>query len=296
MSTITKGVITAAGLGTRLLPATKNVSKEMLPILNKPMIHYVVEQFVEAGILEIIIVVDENSSVIQDYFTIDPDLVAYLKAKNKLKFIQEIQDLCARVKFQFVTQDTSLPYGNARPLYSVRHLLGDEPFVYMYGDGIMFGPGAGVIELVQHFEKNPSQVVLTATEVTPEQMTSLGMIRLKPGSNMVVQEVIEKPKPEQINSNLATVCSYVFDQSIFAHLDPSQVPSGQEFQVQDAINKLINNGNVTVCRSKGKFLTNGDVPSYLEMFVELALARPYTREEFFKILHRKIEALGDLLK
>jgi len=296
MSKITKGVITAAGLGTRLLPATKNVPKEMLPILNKPMIHYVVEQFVEAGIFELIIVVDENSSVIQDYFSIDSKLVDYLKAKNKLKFIQEIQDLCAQVKFHFVPQDTSLPYGNARPLYSIKHLLGDEPFIYMYGDGIMFGPGAGVVELVQHFEKYPSQVVLTATEVTSEQMTSLGMIRLKPGSDTVVQEVIEKPKPEQIDSNLATVCSYVFDQTIFAQLAPSQVQPGQEFQVQDAINKLISNGNVTVCRSRGKFLTNGDVPSYLEMFIELTLARPDTREEFFKILHRKIDALGGLLK
>ncbi len=296
MSTITKGVITAAGLGTRLLPATKNVPKEMLPILNKPMIHYVVEQFVEAGIVELIIVVDQGSSAVQNYFTIDPDLVEYLKSKNKLKFIEELQDLCARVKFQFVTQDTTLPYGNARPLYSVRHLLGDEPFIYMYGDGIMFGPGAGVVELVQHFQKHSSQVVLTATEVTPEQMVALGMVRLKPGSDTVVQEVIEKPKPEQIDSNLATVCSYVFNRSIFNYLDPSQVQPGQEFQVQDAINKLIINGNVTVCRSKGKFLTNGDVPSYLEMFIELALARPDTREEFFKILHRKIDALGGLLK
>ena len=215
MSTITKGVITAAGLGTRLLPATKNVPKEMLPILNKPMIHYVVEQFVEAGIVELIIVVDEGSSAVQNYFTIDPDLVEYLKSKNKLKFIEELQDLCARVKFQFVTQDTTLPYGNARPLYSVKHLLGDEPFIYMYGDGIMFGPGAGVVELVQHFQKHPSQVVLTATEVTPEQMVALGMVRLKSGSDTIVQEVIEKPKPEQIDSNLATVCSYVFDRSIF---------------------------------------------------------------------------------
>jgi len=296
MSTITKGVITAAGLGTRLLPATKNVPKEMLPILNKPMIHYVVEQFVEAGIVELIIVVDEGSSAVQNYFTIDPDLVEYLKSKNKLKFIEELQDLCARVKFQFVTQDTTLPYGNARPLYSVKHLLGDEPFIYMYGDGIMFGPGAGVVELVQHFQKHPSQVVLTATEVTPEQMVALGMVRLKSGSDTIVQEVIEKPKPEQIDSNLATVCSYVFDRSIFDYLDPSQVQPGQEFQVQDAINKLISNGNVTVCRSKGKFLTNGDVPSYLEMFIELALARADTREEFFKILHRKIESLGDLLQ
>ncbi len=288
---INKAVITAAGLGTRLLPATKNVPKEMLPILNKPMIHYVVKQCLDAGIKQIIIVIDKDNTAVKDYFEIDPKLVSYLQQKNKLRLIEEIQEICNKVEFKFVFQDTSLPYGNARPLYSAKGLIDQEPFVYMYGDGIMFGEGAGVCELINHYQKYPSKVVLTGTVVPPKQMLTLGMVRLAENSDFVVKEVIEKPKPDQIDSNIASVCSYIFDESIFEFMDPSNVQPSEEFQIQDAINKLIQNENVTVCISKGKFLTNGDIFSYLEMIIEEALSRPDTREEFFKILNRIVDSL-----
>lgn len=289
---ITKAVITAAGYGTRMLPVTKNIPKEMLPILNKPMIHYVVEQFLQADITDLIIVVDEGNTIIRDYFQPDPKLASYLASRNKLSYLSGIQEIIQRAKLTFINQDTSLPYGNARPLYSARHLIGDEPFIYMYGDGIMFGPGAGIQELVEHYYTHPSKVVLTGTRVTKAEMLSLGMIRLKPGSETIVAEVIEKPKLEQIDSDIATVCSYIFSSEIFRHMNPSQIQPPHEFQIQDAINKMIDNGSVTTVISKGKFLTNGDIASYLEMIVQEALARPDVREIFCNILSKH----NDLLK
>lgn len=288
---IKKAVITAAGYGTRMLPATKNVPKEMLPILNKPMIHYVVEQFVQAEIYDIIIVVDEGSTAIKDYFQVDSKLVDYLSAKNKLHFLDDIQNIINKVHFTFINQDTSLPYGNARPLYSAKHLIGQEPFVYMYGDGIMFGKDAGVKELVDHYQQHPSKIVLTGTRVSKEEMPSLGMIRLKQGSQVIVSEVVEKPKPEQLDSDIATVCSYIFSSEIFVHMDPNKNKAPQEFQIQDAINEMIDNGSVTTAISKGKFLTNGDIASYLEIIIEESLSRPEVRDIFFNILEKKIDSL-----
>ncbi len=288
---IKKAVITAAGYGTRLLPATKNVPKEMLPILNKPMIHYVVEQFMEAEIKDLVIVVDEGNSAVKDYFRIDQHLVDHLNKKGKLHFIEEIQKICDTVKFTFVNQDKNLPYGNARPIYSAKHLVEDEPFIYKYGDDMMFGRGAGVIELVEHFTKHPSDVVLTGTKVTPQQMTKFGMIRFENGHQKVVGSVVEKPKLEQVDSEYATVSSYVFTPALFDHLNPKDNKGSDEFQIQPAINELIKNGTVTACISQGKFLTNGDVTSYLELIIEEALTREDTRDEFFNILQEKIESL-----
>jgi UTP--glucose-1-phosphate uridylyltransferase len=155
----------------------------------------------------------------------------------------------------------------------------------------MFGNNAGVHELVEHYAKHPSDVVLNATKTDPNSMTSLGMIRFSNGSQVQVEEVVEKPKLEEVDSDVASVSSYVFTPSLFDYLDPTSVQAPEEFQIQPAINKLIKKGKVTACISKGKFLTNGDVPSYLEMIVEEALSREDTREEFFKILQDKIESL-----
>lgn len=287
MSPIKKAVITAAGYGTRFLPATKNVPKELLPIINKPTIHYVVEQCVNAGIKDIIIVTRFGNHSVEDYFDTTPTLEKYLLDKGKIKEAEAIKQIYSQANFIFVRQDPALPYGNASPLYSVKNLVGDDPFVYSWGDDFMFGENVGVSEVVELYEKQKSDVVLNCINADKSQVPKLGMVIMKAGSN-VVDQIIEKPSLEQIVTNVCSVSPYVLSPIIFDYLDPTKVEPGKEFIFQTAIDQLTKTGTVRAVISKGKWLTNGDPLNYLKSTVEIALANPEWKDEFMSYLKTKV--------
>lgn len=276
---ITKAIVTAAGYGTRFLPATKNVPKELLPVLNKPTIHYIVENLVEAGIKDIIIVTRFGNHSIEDYFDTTPALENYLVQKGKVEEAERIKKIYRMANFIFIRQNPNLPYGNASPLYSAKELIGNEPFIYAWGDDIILGEGAGTKEIISAFNKTPADVYLTALEVPEKEYSKLGMIQY----NKETQDVlyfVEKPKTEESPSNLATVAPYILTPKIFNYLKPENVQQGKEFIFQEAFNPMIADGHkIKSIITSGKWLTTGDPLNYLKATFEIAMSRPDLKED-----------------
>lgn len=286
---ITKAIITAAGYGTRFLPATKNVPKELLPVINKPTIHYIVEDCIKAGIKDIIIVTRFGNHAVEDFFDNNPALESYLASKGKTKEAEEIREIYSNANFIFIRQDPDLPYGNASPLYSARSLINkDESFIYAWGDDIILGEGAGIEEIVQDFEENYADVILNCTKVSDDQVSRLGIVKFKNEDSREIEQIIEKPSLEEAPSNIASVSPYLFNSNIFDYLDPTIVEEGKEFMIQNAIDKLCHEGVVRANITKGTWLTTGDPLNYLKATVEIALSRDDLREDFIKYLSERI--------
>lgn len=297
MKKVTKAVITAAGYGTRFLPATKNIPKELLPIINKPTISYVVDQCIEAGIKDIIIVTRFGNHAVEDYFDSEPALEKYLRDKGKDALAEQIKEIYKGANFIFVRQNPDLPYGNAAPLYSVKELIQDEPFIYSWGDDIVLGEGVGVVELVKSYEDNPSDVILNCLETTKEEISKVGAeIRTKEGSD-VVTEIIEKPPVDEVQSNLLSVSPYLLTPRVFDYLDPNVDQRVGEFLFQNGVEGIIRDGGtVRASVTKGRWLTMGDPLNYLKATVEIALYRDDLRDDFVKYLKnrtKEISGFGD---
>lgn len=285
----TKAIITAAGYGTRFLPATKNVPKELLPVINTPTIHYIVRDCIEAGIQDIIIVTRFGNHSVEDYFDTTPALESYLESKGKIKEAEAIHDIYSSANFIFIRQDPDLPYGNASPLYSAKSLIGkDESFIYAWGDDIILGEGAGIQEIVKDYENNYADVILNCTKVADAQIPKLGIVKFKNENSNEIEQIIEKPTLETAPSNVGSVSPYLFNSNIFEYLDPTKVEPGKEFMIQDAIDTLCREGVVRANITKGTWLTTGDPLNYLKATVEIALSRDDLREDFLEYLKNRI--------
>lgn len=289
---VRKAVITAAGYGTRFLPATKNVPKELLPIINKPTIGYIVDQCVEAGIEDIIIVTRFGNSAVEDYFDSAPALEQYLVNKGKDSLAEEIRQVYRSANFIFVRQNPELPYGNAAPLYSVRDLIQDEPFILSWGDDIVLGEGVGVVELVKMYEEEPADVILNCKRTTKEEINRIGAeVRVDENTGMVTN-IIEKPPVEEIQSDILSVSPYLFTPKIFNYLDPKKDDRVGEFIIQKGIEGVLENGGVVRANiTKGTWLTNGNPLDFLKTTVEIALAREDLNEDFVTYLKERIKDL-----
>ncbi len=286
---LTKAIITTAGIGTRMLPATKVIPKELLPLIDKPIIHYIAKQCLDAGITELIIVKRRNEDLIEKYFKKDKDLTNFLIKKNKAKIMQELDEIIDTIEFIFIDQDPSLPYGNAAPLYSVRKLISNEAFIYSWGDAFIFGNEAGIPELIASHKKNQADIILTCMEVPQERIQKHGIIELKNNSNKV-KCIIEKPTQEKAPSNLASTTPYLLNENIFKYLDPKNVNEDQgEFLLQDAITELINDGGRVMAHvTKGIHQTNGDPLRLVQSVLDIALQRDDLREEVIKYIKSKL--------
>lgn len=286
---ITKAIITAAGYGTRFLPATKNVPKELLPVINKPTIHYIVEDCIKAGIKDIIIVTRFGNHAVEDFFDNNPALEGYLESKGKKKEAEAIREIYSKANFIFIRQDPSLPYGNAAPLYSARSLINEgEAFIYAWGDDIILGEGAGIEEIAKDYQENYADIILNCTKVEDDQITKLGIVKFRDEDSREIEQIIEKPTLEEAPSNVASVSPYLFNSNIFDYLDPALVESGKEFMIQNAIDKLCREGIVRANITKGTWLTTGDPLNYLKATVEIALSRDDLRDDFLKYLSERI--------
>lgn len=286
---IKKAIITAAGYGTRFLPATKNIPKELLPVINKPTIHYIVENLVNAGIEDIIIVSRYGNHAVEDYFDSTPALENYLNLKGKSEEAKKIKAIYEMANFIFIRQNSDLPYGNASPLYSAKNLINDEPFIYAWGDDIILGKGAGGPEIMSAFYSDPAEVYLTALEVETSQYNKLGMISYDKETKDV-SYFIEKPELDKSPSNLATVAPYILTPEIFKYLDPTKIEKGKEFVFQDAFNPMIKDGlKIKAIITSGKWLTTGDPISYLKATFEIAMQRDDLREEITKYLKTRLQ-------
>jgi len=290
-SKITKAVIAAAGFGSRLLPATKATPKELVSLINTPIINYITNQCIDCGITDIIIITKPGNNAIKNYFSQNLELEEYLTQKGKTKELEIVRKIYKSANIRFIDQDETLPYGNARPLYTAKDLIEDgESFVYTSGDDLVFGQDAGISEIVSVYDRTGADMVLMCTPVSDKMIPKVGIVKFsgKQDDIYTVEHIVEKPKLEEAPSNVGAVMCYVFNSKIFDLLDPTYSGTVGEFFIQAAMDQIMKTGDVRACVTKGKWLTNGDPLNYLISSVEVALSRDDVSEDFLDYLKTRI--------
>jgi UTP--glucose-1-phosphate uridylyltransferase len=274
--TVRKAVIPAAGLGTRFLPATKAQPKEMIPVVDKPMIQYVVEEAVRAGIDDILIVSSRGKEAIEDHFDKSLELEHHLESADKSDQLQQIRHISDLAEIHYVRQKEPLGFGHAVAV--ARSHVGSEPFVVMVGDEIVPRPRGDEPPLVENmmsiYEARGGSVV-TVMEVSPEDVSSYGIIDPEPvGDGLLrVKDMVEKPAKEDAASNLGSRGRYLFTPEIFDALDRTSSGYGGEIQLTDAINLLAHEQDVFAYVHRGPMFDVGKKLDYLKATIELALRR-----------------------
>jgi UTP--glucose-1-phosphate uridylyltransferase len=278
-----KAVFPVAGLGTRFLPATKAQPKEMLPVVDKPLIQYAVEEAYAAGIRHMIFVTGRNKRAIEDHFDTAYELENELEVAGKLELLNIVRSMQpADMSFSFVRQPRSLGLGHA--VLCARHLVGDEPFAVLLADDLMTGPPGGKPVLAQMAEqfKTLQQSVLAVQEVPQEQTRRYGIVAgQKTGERLMkVSAMVEKPAPEVAPSRMAVAGRYILTPAIFKHIRSQEPGVGGELQLTDGIASLMTQEIVYAYEYEGKRYDCGSKEGFLEATVELALKHPEVGEHF----------------
>ncbi len=288
---VRKAVIPAAGLGTRFLPFSKAVPKEMLPVVDRPVIQYVIEEAVEAGLDDILIITSRHKKVMEDHFDRHPELEAALEAKGKTAEAEMVKDLSSMAKIHFVRQGEALGLGHA--IGMAREHVGDEPFAVLLGDDIMRGP---VLQgMVDTYNEHGSSVV-ALMEVEPENISNYGCAAAAPvdgaANTVKISELVEKPDVEDAPSNLAVMGRYLFTPTIFEEIAATKPGVGGEIQITDAMASLMGREDMLgFTFTEGRY-DSGKKIDYLRAVVDMALQREDLAEEFRQILIDTVKREG----
>ncbi len=283
---IRKAVIPAAGLGTRFLPATKSMPKEMLPIIDKPIIQFVVEEAITAGIEDIIIITGRGKRAIEDYFDTSPELESHLLQNKKYILLKEVKDISSLADIHYIRQKEPKGLGDA-VLKAEKH-VGDDPFAILLGDDIIKAEIPCIKQLMNLFDKY-NKSIIAVEEVAKEKVSSYGMIQGREIGESVylVEDIIEKPDVEETPSNIGTVGRYVFTPEIFDCIKETSPGKGNEIQLTDAIRMLMKEEEVYGYTFKGKRYDAGDKFGYIKAIVDFALERDDLKEEIGEYLQEK---------
>ena len=279
---IKKAVIPAAGLGTRVLPATKAQPKEMLTVVDKPSIQYIVEELVKSGIEDITIITGRNKYSLEDHFDYSYELEDTLEKSGKDKLLREVRQISEMANIYFIRQGA--PKGLGHAILAAKHHIGDEPFVVVLGDDIIYSKEPVVNQLLNIREKYNGGSVIGVQEVSKEDVVNYGII--KPGkafdeNTVKVDDFIEKPSVDKAPSNLACLGRYVLEPQIFTYLENTPVGKGGEIQLTDAILSMINSGDKVLAHNfEGKRYDIGNKFGLLKANVEFGLRHDEISEEF----------------
>ena len=273
-----------AGLGTRFLPATKAMPKEMLPVVDKPLIQYAVEECLASGIENVIFVTGRRKSAIEDHFDSAPELERFLEERGKPKQAQMVREISGGMHFSYTRQSEALGLGHA--VLTARDLVGDEPFAVLLGDVIPDGPVPATKSLVEVFEATGLGAI--AVEKVPRERVHLyGIVDASPANDarwgdklLRVKDLVEKPKADVAPSNLAVTGRYVLPPEIFDYLEGAQPGAGGEIQLTDALRTLAREHGLWAFLYEGKTYDAGDKLGFLEATVEIALKNPDFGEKF----------------
>ncbi len=284
-SEIRKAVIPAAGLGTRFLPATKASPKEMLPLVDKPLIQYVVEEAVASGIQDIIVITGRGKRAIEDHFDRSFELEENLKGSGKAQVLSQIRRISNLANFCYVRQSEALGLGHA--VLCAQHLIGDEPFAVILGDEIIDAPTPALAQLI-HVYKKRKGAVLGVQEVPRSEVSRYGIIaprRLAPGLHRV-EDLVEKPAPADAPSLYAVIGRYVLPPEIFPILRKTQPGKNGEIQLTDALRQLAKQSPMFAYEVQGQRHDAGDKLGFLIATVEFALKNPSLGPPFSDYLKR----------
>ena len=280
---IRKVVIPAAGFGTRFLPQTKAMPKEMLPIIEKPVIQYVVEEAVASGIRDIVIVTGSNKRAIEDHFdSPSQDLVNNLMQGNKLELLEKVQKISEMGNFIYIRQKG--PYGNGTPVLCASSVIENEPFAVLWGDEFVQSNPPRLAQMMEVYEKFGG-IVISGYEIKNKQdLKRYGVADLEPveGNVYKIKKIVEKPEPDEAPSNIALVGAYILPPEIFQALKDIKPGKGGELWLVDAINLLQTQGVpvYTVVIKNGKYYDTGNKLEYLKTVIDLGLKN----EEYSKDL------------
>ncbi len=278
---IRKAIFPVAGLGTRFLPATKANPKEMLPIVDKPLIQYAAEEAEAAGITELVFVTGRNKRSIPDHFDKAYELEAELNKKNKLRMLEIVRNvLPPQVSCIYIRQAEPLGLGHA--VLCARSVIGDEPFAVLLADDLIDGCGKGCLsQMIEIYNRYNCGVV--AVEPVPKGDTDkYGIVESQPIENNLsrVRNIVEKPQPEKAPSDLAVVGRYILPPEIFRFLEKTGQGAGGEIQLTDAIEQLLKQKEILAWQFQGKRYDCGSKLGYLQATVEYALKHPELKADF----------------
>ena len=287
---VKKAVIPAAGLGTRMLPATKTVPKEMLPIVNKPSIQYIIEEAVAAGIEDILVVTNRAKSAMDDYFDYHPELEEQLKRSGNEEAVEIVRQTADLANIFYVRQKETKGLGHA--IWRAKHFVGNEPFAVLLGDDIMRAEVPVTKQLIDAAEKYGCSVV-GAQPVSDEALSRYCTLGIKhvEGRYYEVNRLIEKPRPDQKLSNYAILGRYILTPGIFEVLENQPAGYGGEIQLTDGLNTLCGFERMIACDFEGKRYDSGNMRGYLEVVIDMALENPFVGEWMRTFILEKAEEL-----
>ncbi len=293
MRKIKKAVIAAAGYGTRFLPATKNQPKEMLPIVDKPIIHHLVEEAVDSGIEDIIIVTRAGQMPMEDHFDSNTELENELKKSGKNKRLKKIKNIPHMANFAYVRQHSGYPYGNATPLLCAAPLIDDdEAFVYMFGDDLTLSDKPVTKQLIDVYQKEKPTAILGVQEVPDEEVERYGTVKYKDESkNYEIEAGYEKLPAKDAPSNMALFGRFVFSYDIIKQAKETPTGKDGELWAMDIVNDLAQKGKSILAQPiEGEWHTTGDPLRYLKTSVEFALRRDDIGDEFKEYLKERFKS------
>ncbi len=290
---IRKAVIAAAGFGTRFLPQTKAMPKEMLPLIDKPIIQYIVEELVEAGIEDIIIVTGYHKRSIEDHFDyMSADLRISLKESGKQELLDKTKKISDLANFIYIRQKG--PYGNATPVYNAEHLIDNEPFIYTFADDFIVANPSRFQQMIEEYQSSRRSVFSCIRLTDDAEYDRYGVVAGNEVRDGVidVSTIVEKPGKANAPSDLASVAAYVLTPEIFPYLRETKedLPKGDEFYIQTAMQKMINDGHKMHALEikNGNYYDTGNKLDYVKTVVDFALKHSEIKDEFAAYL-RKIQ-------
>lgn len=289
---ITKAVFPVAGLGTRFLPATKAQPKEMLPLVDKPIIQYAVEEAVAAGAELMIVVTGKGKQSIENHFDVSFELEAALEKKGKTDLLNEVRRIANLGKFIFVRQQQP-PLGLGHAVLMAKEIVGNEYFSVFLPDDVMDCEVPCMKQMMGVYERLGGAVI-AATKTDEEGQKRYGILKVEPTEDPKVHrivDIVEKPGSENAPSNLAVMGRYILPPEIFTELEKTELGAGGEIQLTDAIKALLHTGNFYAYEYEGERLDAGEVGGYIEATIKLGLKRPEIKEN----LKRFIESVAEKL-
>jgi UTP--glucose-1-phosphate uridylyltransferase len=289
MAKIRKAVIPVAGFGTRFLPATIAQPKEMLPLVDKPVIQYLVEEMVESGIEEIIFITGRGKRAIEDHFDPSFELEHLLDARGKKDKLKEVRRISNLAKFVYVRQPK--PLGNGHALLMAREVVGDEPFAFSYGDDILDSRTPGVKQMIQAYNKY-QDMIIGVVEVDKKKVDQYGIV--DPQENSVTKKVfelkgiVEKPAISKAPSQFASIGRYIFNPDIFTALETLKPGKGGEIWVADAVDKIFKERSIYACNLAGTYYDCGNKLEYIKAVVNYSLKHPDLKRGVKKYLKKQL--------
>lgn len=284
--TIRKAIIPAAGLGTRFLPATKAQPKEMLPIVDKPAIQYIVEEAIESGIEDIIIVTGRNKRAIEDHFDKSVELEMMLEGKGNHALLEVVESVSNLADVHYIRQKEPLGLGHA--VLCARKFIGNEPFALLLGDDIIRSEPPCLKQMIDMYERMQASVI-AVQEVPWEDVDKYGIVSLI--DEQFIQDLIEKPQRELAPSNLAVIGRYIIVPQIFGFLEHAKPGRGGEIQLTDALQLMNRTHPMVAFRQTGKRYDVGDKMGYIEATIEFALQREELRPQLEAYLKQLVAQL-----